>query len=303
MEGVIDFTMRELLTEVNDYDLCMTEFLRVVDQKVPKHKFYKLAPELYKGGLTASGTPIRIQLLGQDPQWLAENALIAHELGSHGVDINFGCPAPTVNKRKGGAALLKEPELIYRIISQVKEALKPTNQPLSVKIRLGFDDASLLDEIISAIDDAQPNLLTVHARTKKQGYKPPAYWEYIRYIAKRTSVELVANGEIWSAKDAQACINKSGTKNLMLGRGALALPNIANVIKHNEKSLEWDLVRHLIMRWLLKESPNQQHSYYHASRLKQWCKYLKRQYPEAELLFGQIIKLENRQDIISILMD
>ena len=94
--------------------------------------------------------------------------------------LNFGCPAKTVNKSRGGASLLKDPELMYQVISTVKSALKGTGQPLSAKIRLGFDDTSLLDEIVSAIASAAPDMLTVHARTKRQGYKPPAYWEYIR---------------------------------------------------------------------------------------------------------------------------
>ena len=87
MQGVLDPPVRQLLTEFNEYDLCISEFVRVVDQLLPSKVFYRLCPELLNGGKTASGTPVRVQLLGQSPEWLAENALRAVELGSLRVSI------------------------------------------------------------------------------------------------------------------------------------------------------------------------------------------------------------------------
>ena len=110
MQGVVDHLMRDMLTQIGGYDLCVTEFVRVVDQLMPNRVFYRLCPELKSEGRTPSGTPVKVQLLGQDPNWLAENAVRAVNLGSHGVDLNFGCPAKTVNKNKGGAILLREPQ-------------------------------------------------------------------------------------------------------------------------------------------------------------------------------------------------
>lgn len=295
MEGVVDYRMRKLLTAINQYDLCITEFVRVVDKKVPKHSFYKIAPELRTSGYS-NATPVRIQLLGQEPNWLAENALVAHELGSHGVDLNFGCPAQTVNKSKGGASLLKEPELIYQIVSTVKSALAGTNQPLSVKIRLGFNDTNLLNEIIDAIKSANPDMLTVHARTKKQGYKPPAYWEYIADIQSKLDIPVVANGEIWTKEDAERCVKIAQTDKIMLGRGALATPNIANMIKHNEVKMSWSELCRVIYDWINLGAPNDK-PYYHSSRLKQWYRYLKISYSEADMLFKQI-KFETESSAI-----
>ena len=114
MQGVLDPFVRQLLTEVNEYDLCITEFVRVVDQLLPEKVFYRLCPELKNQGFTPSKTPVRVQLLGQHPNCLAENAHRAIELGSHGIDLNCGCPSKTVNGSNGGAALLKQPELIYQ---------------------------------------------------------------------------------------------------------------------------------------------------------------------------------------------
>ncbi|MFA0409524.1 tRNA-dihydrouridine synthase, partial [Vibrio splendidus] len=122
MEGVLDHLMREILTEINDYDLCVTEFVRVVDQLLPPHVFHRICPELHQGSQTMAGVPIHLQLLGQHPNWMAENAFQAANLGAKGIDLNFGCPAKAVNKSNGGASLLKEPELIYQVVNACREA-------------------------------------------------------------------------------------------------------------------------------------------------------------------------------------
>jgi len=295
MEGVADALMREMLTSINCYDLCITEFVRVVSSLVPKRIFHKISPELLNNGYAANNTPIRVQLLGQDPNWMAENAVRAVELGSHGVDINFGCPAKTVNKSKGGAVLLQYPETIYQIVKNVKESL-PADQLLSIKIRLGFDNSLLLDEIVSAICSANANQLTIHARTKRDGYNPPAYWHHIGEISKKYNIELFANGEIWTLEDAQKCMQAAGTNNLMLGRGALAIPNLANVVKEKEQKMSWNELAELFKHYAYLELQGDK-SYYFSSRLKQWLRYLKLQYPQAELLFNEI-KLLKDKDVI-----
>ncbi len=300
MEGVIDASVRDLLTKINHYDLCITEFVRVVDRKVPVNTFTQLAPELRNNGLTENGTPIRVQLLGQDPNWMAENARIATGLGSNGVDINFGCPAPTVNKSKGGAALLKSPETIYHIISAVKHAVADNNHEVSVKIRLGFDDTHLFKEILSAIEAASPNQLTIHARTKKQGYKPPAYWHLIEEANNLTAIEVIANGEIWSLEDAQSCIVQAKTTNLMLGRGALATPNLANVIRQQEQPCTWTTICSLLLKYADLQ-PSKEHQYYYPSRIKQWLKYLKMEYVQAYELFDVIKKETDKTKVMKII--
>ena len=150
MQGVLDPFVRQLLTEVNEYDLCITEFVRVVDQLLPEKVFYRLCPELKNQGFTPSGTPIRVQLLGQHPNCLAENAHRAIELGSHGIDLNCGCPSKTVNGSNGGAALLKQPELIYQATLALRQTV-PSHLPVSVKVRLGWDCTSQAFEIADAV--------------------------------------------------------------------------------------------------------------------------------------------------------
>ncbi|MCH8537995.1 MAG: tRNA-dihydrouridine synthase, partial [Alkalimonas sp.] len=181
MEGVVDHLMRDMLTRIGGFDLCITEFVRVVDQRLPRRVFRRICPELEQQGKTDAGVPVRVQLLGQEPHWLAENAVRAVEMGSPGIDLNFGCPAKTVNKSRGGAVLLKETERLYQIVKAVRTAV-PLDQPVSVKIRLGYDDTALTLDNASAIAEAGADMLTVHARTKTDGYKPPAYWPWIAKI-------------------------------------------------------------------------------------------------------------------------
>ncbi|CAD5282138.1 tRNA-dihydrouridine synthase C [Alteromonas sp. 38] len=299
MEGVVDHLMRDMLTHVGGFDQCVTEFVRVVDQKLPNKTFYKLCPELHNGGKTPNGVPVRVQLLGQHPQWLAENAHTAVDLGSPGVDLNFGCPAKTVNKSKGGAVLLKETQALYDIVKAVRDAV-PASQPVSAKIRLGFEDKSLAVENAIAITEAGASELVVHARTKTEGYKPPAYWEWIAKIKQNTDIPLVANGEIWNEEEAKRCQEQSACTNLMVGRGALAMPNLARCIRDGEPPMAWEDVAALLIRYSGYEIYGDKGKYY-PNRIKQWCGYLKRQYPEAELLFNDIRRLSKSQEIVDVL--
>ena len=299
MEGVVDHLMRDMLTRVGGFDLCVTEFVRIVDQKLPQKTFYRLCPELHEGGKTPSGVPVRVQLLGQHPQWLAENALTAVELGSPGVDLNFGCPAKTVNKSKGGAVLLQYTELLHDIVKAVREAV-PTHLPVTAKIRLGFEDKSLAIDNAVAIDEAGASELVVHARTKTEGYRPPAYWDWIKKIRAHTRLPVIANGEIWSYEDAKRCQEMSGCNDVMIGRGALAMPNLARHIRDNEAPMSWPELAQLLIDYSGYEIYGDKGRYY-PNRLKQWCGYLKRQYPQAEVLFDNIRRLQKADEIVAVL--
>ncbi|MEZ8099549.1 tRNA dihydrouridine(16) synthase DusC [Vibrio bivalvicida] len=287
MEGVLDHLMREILTDINDYDLCVTEFVRVVDQLLPDHVFHRLCPELEQGSQTKSGVPVHIQLLGQDPNWMAENAIKAADLGAKGIDLNFGCPAKLVNKSKGGAALLQHPELIHNVVKACREAV-PSHTPVTAKIRLGWDNPEDCFEIVDAIQSAGANELTVHARTKTGGYKASEIkWEYINQIRERFSIPLIANGEIWNYQDGQACIETTGVDSLMVCRGAFNVPNLGKVVKHNHAVMPWSEVVELLLIYSQYEMKGDKGLYY-PNRVKQWFSYLRHQYPQADALFREI---------------
>lgn len=305
MEGVVDFNMRQLLTDIGGFDLCVTEFVRIVDQILTPKVYFRYCPELYTEGRTRAGTPVRVQLLGQDANYLAENAVIASDLGSHGIDLNFGCPAKTVNKSKGGAVLLKTPEHIYEIVKKVREAV-PTSNEVSAKIRLGFDDDTLSQEIFDAVNQAGANTITIHARTKKDGYRPPAYWEKIKPLMNSPhNMQVVANGEVWNLDDYKRCKVKSGCTDVMLGRGALAKPDLAKQIMSANLSqdyteLSWQsILIHIINSSMHNEDPKKEK--YFSSRTKQWLRFLLLTYPEADLLFNDIKRLKLKDDVLNML--
>ncbi|WP_445428543.1 tRNA dihydrouridine(16) synthase DusC [Alishewanella sp. HL-SH05] len=299
MEGVVDHLMREMLTAIGGYDLCVTEFVRVVDQKLPARVFTRLCPELLQGGKTLAGTPVRVQLLGQEPDWLAENAVRAIELGSPGVDLNFGCPAKTVNKSRGGAVLLRDTKQLYRIVKAVRTAV-PAEFPVTAKIRLGYEDTRLAIANACAIAEAGASSLAIHARTKSDGYRPPAYWPWIAKIKQQVAIPLVANGEIWNAEQALLCQEQSQCQDIMLGRGALAMPNLAQHIRLKQPPLPWPEVLSLLMRYSEFEMSGEKGKYY-ANRVKQWFSYLKLQYPQASELFQQLRVLTRSADILALL--
>jgi tRNA-dihydrouridine synthase C len=296
MEGVVDHLMRDMLTRIGGYDLCVTEFVRIVDQLLPSRVFYRVCPELKRGGLTPAGTPVRVQLLGQEPHWLALNAARAVALGSHGVDLNFGCPAKTVNKSRGGAILLREPQALFDIVAAVRAAV-PDSQKVTAKMRLGFEDKTLAIENAKALEEAGADVISIHARTKTEGYNPPAYWDWIAKIKRIVNVPIVANGEIWNRQDAKACQMQSNCKDIMLGRGALALPNLARVIKDDQPPMPWPEVRDLLISYSGYELYGDKGRYY-PNRIKQWFGYLKLQYHQADEMFLRIRRLRDSNEIV-----
>lgn len=291
MEGLVDDILRELLTEVGGLDWCVSEFIRVCDRLLPAAAFAKLAPELEQGARTPSGTPMRVQLLGSDPACLADNAAFACTLGAPVIDLNFGCPAKTVNKSRGGAVLLKEPELLNRIVESVRQAV-PAHIPVTAKMRLGYDSPNAALACAEALAEGGAAQLVVHARTKVEGYKPPAHWEWVARVADRVSVPVLANGEIWTLDDYWRCRSVSGQASVMLGRGLVSRPDlalqIAAAVRGEETAAQgWTEILPRVQRfWLMaqrKLAPR-----YAPGRLKQWLGMLTRSYPEAEALFAQV---------------
>ena len=308
MEGLTDPLMRQILTQIatdlgRPYDWSVSEFIRVTQHVLPAHVFYKYVPELHHDAKTAAGTPIHIQLLGSEAQLMAENAAYACELGAPAIDINFGCPAKTVNNHRGGSVLLDEPEVMYDIISAVRQAV-PTHIPVSAKIRLGYTDTSKMDDIRGAIAASGADWLTIHARTKTQGYKPPAYWDKIQSF-NTLDIPVIANGEIWNSEHAQNCMIQSGTAHLMLGRGAVTRPDlIARIDNDNSQNIEntvtlvWqDLIAHQIK--FLEGSAKS--DVVLVGRYKQWLAMLTKGYSEAKILWDSIKREKNKAAIISAL--
>jgi tRNA-dihydrouridine synthase C len=285
MEGLLDHSLRDVITRVGGVDRCVSEFIRITDQLLPKRVFTRVVPELLTAGRTAAGTPVRPQLLGSDPACLADNAARLAEMNPAGIDLNFGCPAPTVNRHRGGAVLLDEPELVHAIVAAVRRAV-PLHIPVSAKMRLGNQDESRMLDCAHAIASAGANELVVHARTKLHGYRPPAYWERIAHIRESVPIDVVANGEVWTVDDAQRCLAISGCDAIMLGRGIVADPGLALMLR-GSAALPWEALLPLLHHFWLNVA---QHvaARHRAGRLKQWLNLLRRRFAQAQVAFDAI---------------
>ena len=312
MHGLADCVLRDVLTRidgVHGYAGTVSEFIRVAGTRLPLRAFRRVCPELDSASRTFAGTPLIVQLLGSDPESLAENAAQLVSLHPAGVDLNFGCPAPTVNRHGGGASLLNNPEHLLRIVSAVRQVL-PQHIPFSAKMRLGINDTSKTVACAQALAAGGITSLVVHARTRSEGYQPPAHWEWIAKIRESININVIANGEIWTPSDYQRCRAISGCRDVMIGRGAVADPFLLRRIKQStcalavdekmpdqhRKQQEW-----LELQPLLGEFWRQVKSrvaLVHApGRLKLWLASLRRTFPEAELLYQHLRPLRSAQEI------
>ena len=290
----MDFVLRDILTRAGGVDRCVSEFIRVTNTVLPDRVYMRVVPELLTGWRTFAGVPVRPQLLGSDPACLADNAAALARLSPPGIDLNFGCPAKVVNRHGGGAALLDEPELVAKIVTAVRRAVQP-HIAVSAKMRLGFNDDSRAEECAIAISESGANELVVHARTKADGYRPPAYWSRIADVRAVVKIPVVANGEIWNVADAQRCRELSGCHALMIGRGMVTDPSLARAIQGMEAmdatnasaaatNLDWQSLFPLIQDfWDLVGRRLDKKS--RTGRLKQWLNFLRRSYPEAEAAY------------------
>lgn len=289
MEGLLDATLRDVLTRTGGVDRCVSEFIRITDTLLPERAFVRVVPELLHGGRTRAGVPVRPQLLGSDPACLAENAARLASLSPFGVDLNFGCPAKTVNRSRGGAVLLDEPELIGRIVSAVRRAV-PAHLPVSAKMRLGYGDDAVAEDCARAIAEAGADELVIHARTKAHGYRPPAYWDRIAEVKAALPpgrhLPVVANGEVWTVEQARRCLDVTGCDALMVGRGMVTDPGLALAIKA-EGEVAWSQIPPLLATFWIQVCGRVERRH-RAGRLKQWLNYLRKRYPEAQSAFDEL---------------
>ncbi|MCU0762013.1 MAG: tRNA-dihydrouridine synthase [Hydrogenophaga sp.] len=298
MEGLLDATLRDVLTRTGGVDRCVSEFIRITNTVLPERAFLRVVPELRNGSRTRSGVAVRPQLLGSDPACLADNAARLATLQPAGIDLNFGCPAKTVNQSRGGAVLLDEPELVGRIVAAVRRAVPP-HVPVSAKMRLGYHDDRRAEDCALAIAEGGASELVVHARTKADGYRPPAYWDRIAQVRQALPAHLqlpiVANGEIWTVADAQRCLAVTGCSALMVGRGMVANPGLALAIK-GQGSVPWSVLPPLLLAFwqLVALRVERRHR---AGRLKQWLHYLRRHYPQAQEAFDALRTVQEPETI------
>lgn len=275
MAGITDAPMRALQGELGGFSFAVSEFLRVSIEPLSRKVFLRDIPELRRGGESPTGLPVQVQILGGDPGRMAISAERAVQVGAQAIDINFGCPAPTVNRHDGGASLLRCPSRIYDIVKAVCEAV-PEAIPVSAKMRLGWDSIEPIHENALQAARAGASWLTIHARTRVQGYEPPVFWTPIDRVRREVGIPVVANGDIWTRDDFLRCREETGCDHFMLGRSALANPFLAREIAFelgigeapHIESPDWVRLMNGLTRWTEAYgmfSPN-----FLLKRIKQW---------------------------------
>lgn len=307
MEGVIDALTRDLLTRQAGFDWTVTEFVRVVDARLPPRVFYKHCPELKQSlkqlaVTTPNGVPVHVQLLGSDPAMLAANAQQALALGAQSIDLNFGCPAKLVNRHDGGAALLKHPQRVFNAVRAVASALDGAI-PVTAKIRLGFSNRLQAVACAQAVQAGGASQLVVHGRTRDEGYRPPAHWEWIGRIRHHIDIPVVANGDIWTLEDYWKARTLSGCQDVMLGRAALADPWLATRIRHWQATGQrlpdttWQMRSHVLNTYADHQRKNLPEGVV-VSLVKQWLAQMRQGNDEANAHFQRLKRITRLDDLL-----
>lgn len=305
MEGISDAVVRRLLAGLGGMDLCVTEFVRVVQRPLSPKVLLRSCPELAQGGATALEVPVMVQLLGGDADLVAESAQVAIDLGAQGIDLNFGCPARKVNGHDGGAALLREPRRVESVVEKARRAV-PDRHPVSAKVRLGWDDPNGIESIAQAAEAGGASWLTIHGRTKVQMYKGQADWTRIARARQAVSIPVVANGDLFTPEDVLRCAEQTGCRAFMLGRGAFRRPNLFRWIRGLDRG-PWGLraCRSLLLEFVdgvLGDSRYSDGPRVALGRLKGWLRAMSEASEPFQPAFEQIKRvhdLEQARDLLA----
>jgi tRNA-dihydrouridine synthase C len=222
MEGVGDSCFRKAMAAIGGFDEAVRDFLRV-----PRNAHVKSLARAYNAHELAP-IPLAAQLMGSDPLLMGEMALEIQSRGAPRIDINCGCPSNTVTGRGAGSSLLKNPSFIYDVAQAV---VKSVSIPVTLKMRSGYEDVSLFKENLLAAQESGVRYITLHPRTKVDGYGPPARWDLIAEAKSLLKIPLVGNGDILNVTNALEMLKITGCDALMIGRGSLINPFIFREIK------------------------------------------------------------------------
>ena len=222
MEGVGDRCFRKAIATIGGFDEAVRDFLRV-----PRNAHVKSLARQYDANELAP-IPLAAQIMGSDPELVAEMGQELVLRGAQHIDLNCGCPSNTVTGRGAGSSLLKDPNFLHEIASSL---VKAVSIPVSVKMRSGFDDIGLFNENLAAAEQSGACYITLHPRTKVDGYGPPARWDLIAKAKSQLKIPLIGNGDILTVDDALRMLKSTSCDALMIGRGSVINPFIFHQIR------------------------------------------------------------------------
>ncbi len=223
LSGVTDLVFRRLVRRYAPESMMYTEMVNATGLH-----YVKQLPKIME--VDPQEKPISIQLFDCRPDFLAEAAVMAVEEGADTVDINMGCPVNKITKNGGGSSLLREPETAEAIVRAV---VKAVDVPVTVKTRIGWTDKEInILEFAKRMEDAGAQMITVHGRTRAQGYNGNARWEWIGRVKEILSIPVIANGDIFSVEAAVRCLEQTGADGVMCSRGTLGYPFLVGEVDY-----------------------------------------------------------------------
>lgn len=241
MEGVGDSSFRRAMASVGGFDEAVTDFIRV-----PSNAHVKSLACQYRADETAP-LPLAAQVMGSDPLLMAAMAQELEKRGAPRIDLNCGCPSNKVTGRGAGSSLLKDPSFLHE---NARALVQAVSIPVTVKMRSGFDDTSLFTENLLAAQESGIRYLTLHPRTKAEGYGPPANWDLIAEAKALLKIPVVGNSDILNVGDAMRMLSHTKCDALMIGRGSLINPFIFHEIRSHFAGREYNTSRRALLQYL-----------------------------------------------------
>jgi tRNA-dihydrouridine synthase B len=214
MEGVTNAAVREVLASYGPVGLVCTEFVRISGGRISRSYLKRQVEKL-------PGVPLSVQVMGNDPELMAEAGAVVADAGADVVDLNLGCPTNAAVRKGVGAALLKQPELLSRLLTTMRRAVPGL---LSAKLRAGFDSTNEALSNARLVQDCGLDYLSIHPRRRVDHYRGSADWRIVGLIRSELSIPVVGNGDIWYAQSALRMFEQTRCDAVMLGRPALRNP-------------------------------------------------------------------------------
>ena len=229
LSGVTDMVFRRLVRRYAPESMLYTEMVNATGLH-----YVNQLPIIME--VDPNERPISIQLFDCRPDFLAEAAIKAVAEGADTIDINMGCPVNKITKNGGGSSLLRQPEIAEAI---VREVVKAVDVPVTVKTRIGWNDHEItILDFAKRMEDAGAKMITVHGRTRAQGYNGNARWEWIKKVKEILSIPVIGNGDIFSVETAVKCLEQTGADGVMCSRGTLGYPFLVGEVDHFLKTGE-----------------------------------------------------------------
>jgi len=214
MEGVTNAAVREVLASYGPVGLVCTEFVRIAGEKISR-------PYLERQVEKLPHVPLSVQVMGNDPELLAEAGAVVAQAGADVVDLNLGCPTSNAAKKGVGAALLKQPELLSRLLRTMRSSVPGR---LSAKLRAGFDTTDEALTNAHLVEDSGLDFIAIHPRRGVDSYRGSADWRIVERVKRELSIPVVGNGDVWYAESALRLFELTKCDAVMIGRPALRNP-------------------------------------------------------------------------------